>query len=123
MLDMEVFVTIMVSREEKRTTPEYSLARVRELAEKGMVSYASSRVEHNVFELGYSPEDVHDCLASLESVHFKESILYPSRSFWMDVYLRPFVSISAPRGQIDDLYVKFSLNRDLIVIHLHSFHI
>ncbi|MGB0721758.1 MAG: type II toxin-antitoxin system MqsR family toxin [Gammaproteobacteria bacterium] len=104
---------------EKRETPEYSLERVRDLAERGSVQFAGSRVFRDVENLGYAPENVHDCLRKLDKQHFRHSIWYSKTKSWNDVYRLSFM---APSGDVDHLYIKLKLNRDCVVVVLQSFH-
>ena len=112
-------VTIMVSdKEERRGKKEYSLDRIKELAEWGNVMYLSSRVTRHVENLGYSPDDVHKCLSCLEEENYDKSIRYDGGP-WLDIYL---ISYTGSTGHTENLYIKLKLNRDCIVIQLASFH-
>src|SRR5690606_19356470 len=77
-------LTIMVTH---KTTPDFSLEAVHRLARFKQVEFASSRVHNQLDGLGYSVEDVCDCLQALEEKHFSKSITYDAGG-WMDVYLR-----------------------------------
>ena len=68
--------------------------------------------------LSMPPEDVWTCLQALDKCHFRHAERYNNDGPWLDVYHIPF---QGPAG-IDELYVKFKLNRDCIVVILHSFH-
>lgn len=112
-------VTIMVSdKEERRDKKEYSLGRIKELAEWGNVMYLSSRVTKHVENLGYSPDEVHKCLSCLKEENYRGTVRYDGKP-WLDEYL---ISYTGPAGQTDDLYIKLKLNRDCVVIQLASFH-
>lgn len=106
--------------DERRTTSEYSLARVHELAAVGKVSYAGRNVERDVENLGYPPEYVAQCLQTLNKCHFQECIRYGNGVPWMDVYK---VRYPSPKGHLDDLYIKLKLDRDCVLISLNSFHL
>jgi len=106
------------SEEERRDKKEYSLERIKELAESGDVMYLSSRVTKHVENLEYSPCHVHDCLSLLEEENYRGTIRY-NNGPWLDEYL---ISYKGPTGHVDDLYIKLKLNRDCIVIELASFH-
>jgi motility quorum-sensing regulator/GCU-specific mRNA interferase toxin len=103
---------------ERRATAVYSGLRVRELAKQGRVHYGSRRVQLDVENLGYAPEDVHRCLQVLNDCHFKHAERYAAAGPWFDVYLVPY---SGPNGVVDDLYVKLKLDRDCVVVVLASF--
>lgn len=109
----------MVTDNERRSTPEYSLAAIRAMAARGSVRYLSRRVQTDIENLSYTPEDVHQCLQTLNDCHFQHAVRYPSARFWLDVYLVPFVG---PLGALDELYVKLKLDRDCIYVELASFH-
>jgi len=105
---------------DRRDEPVYDLERVRELAGKGRVVYAGSRVENDAENLGYEPDAVANCIASLQPEEFDESLLYSEEKFWQDVYKCRRVS---PKGDTDDLYIKFKLTRNAITVVLQSFHL
>lgn len=116
----------MVNRlADRRDTPVYDLDRVRELAGKGLVTFAGkkkeagTKVEQNAEDLGYSPDDVFACIASLQPGEFDESLLYPDEKFWQDVYK---CRRTAPGGEVDDLYIKLKLTRNAVTVVLQSFH-
>ena len=104
---------------ERRAIAEYSVSRVCELAKQGCVHYLSRRVQQDVENLGYAPEDVHRCLQLLNDCHFKHAERYDAAGPWFDVYLVPYCG---PTGVVDDLYVKLKLDRDCVVVNLASFH-
>lgn len=110
----------MVTDKERRTTAEYSLSRVHELAAHGSVSYVSRKVQVDVANLSYAPEDVHKCLQTLNDGHFHHAERYPPGKVWFDVYL---IFYPGPTGDLDELYVKLKLDRDCIVVDLASFHL
>ena len=110
----------MVSDEkERRDFPAYALARVRELAVAQAVIYRSWRVEADVANLEYSLEDVCHCIAALEERSFRHSERPVGDQFWQDVYLARW---QARPEFVDDLYIKFMLNRSVITVVLCSFH-
>lgn len=110
---------------DRRDAPVYDLDRVRELAGKEQVVFAGNkrgrgtRVEMNAQDLGYSPDDIFACIASLQPEEFDESLLYADEKFWQDVYR---CRRTAPGGQVDDLYIKLKLTRNAVTVVLHSFH-
>lgn len=105
--------------EERRDRPEYSLRRIREMAGQGKVRYLSARVTMDVENLGFTPDDVHECLGALEAKHFRGSVRYEGSRVWLDEYL---ISCSGQRDISDNLYIKLKLDRDCIWIYLASFH-
>lgn len=110
----------MVSSEGKRRLEvEYSLQRVRELAARGNVVFASSTVKRDAANLGYSHDDVCACLQCLTPTNYDHSEQYSDRGPWHDIYLLPYRSAE---GYIDPLYIKLKLNRDCVAVLLCSFH-
>lgn len=105
---------------EKRDKPEWSLTRIHDLAAQQAISYASSRVQRDTSNLGYSVESVCKCLSSLSADHFQHSVRYSDSEPWLDVYL---VKYRGPTDQDDPVYIKLKLNRDCILIVLCSFHL
>jgi hypothetical protein len=103
----------------RRDTSSCSLTRVKELAADQAVTYASSRVENDITNLRYSLSDVCECLAALEPRDFSHSELHETAPAWLDVYK---MSFQVDPNPVDDLYIKFKLDRDCIVIVLCSFH-
>ncbi len=109
----------MVSnKEERKDKREYSLNRIKELAARGSVMHLSTRVTKHIENLGYSPDDVNECLMALQDDNYRGTIRYQGR-IWLDEYL---ISWNGPTGFTDDLYIKLKLDRDCIVIQLASFH-
>jgi len=104
--------------EERRDFKAYSLERIRELAENGHIHYMSRRVFIHTENLGYSPDDVNKCIASLTDANYRGTVRYDGKA-WLDEYL---ISYTGPSGHVDDLYIKLKLNRGCVVIQLASFH-
>ncbi len=109
----------MVSEsEERRSSSEYSLTRIRELALQGDVHYYSRRVHRHIENLNYRPEDIYTCLSMLTSAHYRGSVRYGKKP-WLDEYL---ITYKAGNGQPDELYIKLMLNKNCLTIILESFH-
>ena len=104
--------------EERRDNRAYALERIKELAERKKVMYLSSRVTRHVENLGFSPDDVCDCIASLQSENYRSTVRYDGGP-WLDEYL---ISYTGPTGHTDDLYIKLKLKRGCVIIQLASFH-
>jgi hypothetical protein len=104
---------------DKRDQPVYDLARIRELAGKGLVVAAGSKVENDAQNLGYDPDALNGCISSLQAEEFDHAVRYPGEKFWQDVYK---IRRESPQGAIDDLYVKLKLTRNWVTVVLHSFH-
>ncbi|MGH8162267.1 MAG: type II toxin-antitoxin system MqsR family toxin [Gammaproteobacteria bacterium] len=111
----------MVSRgTEKRGYPAYALSRIRELARQGKVRYLSARAQHDIENLGYEPDDIHECLANLEESDFDHAETYLDFPGWYDVY---HVVLVSTQGHRDRPYIKLRLTRDVMYVELRSFHV
>ena len=110
---------MVTSQPERKTTPEYCLDRIRDLASSGQVAYGARRVEIDCENLGYGPEEVCECIASLEAGDFVGAVSYRNRPFWMDEHQIRWRSAA---GTADQLYLKLHLNRNMIIVTLDSFH-
>ena len=108
----------MVNLTDKQDFPAYSLDLVRSLAAEGKV-LTSPTAQRDYENLGYGPDEVYECLASLEDADFDSSVLYGETARRLDVYKVRRVS---PTGQLDNLYIKFELVKKLICVRLVSFH-
>ena len=105
----------------RRSRSEHSLEAVQRLAKQRQVAYGSQRVQEHIVSLGYSIEDVCDCLMALTEHDYRESIHYGDHKGWLDVYVSP----ASPPGKPSNnphLYIKFKLNRDCVTVVLASFH-
>lgn len=99
--------------------PLYPLEEVREAARQGKVGYLRQPQRH-IAELGYSLEDVHNCLATLQVDDFDHSEPYEHHCE-CDVYLRGY---RGPSGAIDNLYIKLRVPRARVPqVILVSFHL
>jgi hypothetical protein len=103
----------------RRFVPAYSLGTVHGLAAAEKVHYAGDRVFADTSELGLEHSDVCDCLQQLASHHFDSSIQYEGRQTWHDVYK---MSITAPSGRAHDMYIKFKMFNECLVLYVCSFH-
>ena len=111
----------MVTSQDKefRDRPDYSLDCIRDLARLGAVAYGGRRVEQDIENLGYSPDEVAKCLGCLDESNYHQSERSPPSQKWRDVYHMKWHS---SLSYVDELYIKMSLNRDCTMIVLHSFH-
>ncbi|HET7370999.1 MAG TPA: type II toxin-antitoxin system MqsR family toxin [Gammaproteobacteria bacterium] len=104
---------------ETKDEPDYSLDGVHRLAGFRQIAYAGKRVMRHVDELGFNLDDIGDCLASLQPLDFHRSERYTAKGRWHDVYLLRYRGSSGPTH---DLYIKFRLNTECVLIDLCSFH-
>ena len=101
------------------SVPLFDLEQVREAARLGRVGYLR-QPQRQIVELGYSLEDVHECLATLQSRDFHHSERYEHHCE-CDVYLRGY---AGPCGMIDDLYIKLRIPPSRVPqVLLVSFHL
>jgi hypothetical protein len=108
----------MPPQHERKDSPTYALTRVKELAASESVSL-TGRSTRDSQDLGYSFEEVCRCVSELEPQDFDHSVRYETNWFWFDVYK---MRNQTSRRRIDDLYIKIRLNRDCILVTVHSFH-
>lgn len=111
----------MVSNEvaARRKVRAYDLSEVHDRASKELVCFAGTRVANNVDELGMELADVCECLLQLTEQHFQESIQYEGIASWHDVY---YINVTVPSGDAFDMYVKFKMFGERLVLSLCSFH-
>ena len=105
---------------ETRSWATYALGRIRELAEHGLIVYASPSVRRDIENLEYESDAVSRCLAALEEGEFRRSLLYSNHRQWLDEY---HTTYRGPRGHLDHLYIKLSLNRRCTRVVVYSFHL
>ncbi len=105
---------------EKKPHADYSLGRVAELAARESVRYAFTRVASDIENLGYALADVCECLGGLRPEDFSHSERYRPHLPWHDVYKTRW---TLPDKPTDALYIKFRMDRDLLIIELCSFHL
>ncbi len=110
---------MMVSPDEQRQHwPSHALDRVQELAREGKVKFTPA-VQRDTKNLDYPPDEVFDCLCSLQSGNFKTSIRYANSPLWHDVYT---VDWRRENGTVDSLYIKLALAKNCLAVVLFSFH-
>ena len=93
---------------------------VKTAAQDGNVVMRPS-ADRDSMNLGYFEKDIAKCLLSLKEENFQKSKTYNHNACQTecDVYL---ISYTGPAGNVDELYVKFSVNRNGWVV-LFSFHL
>lgn len=106
--------------EESRNHCSYCLDTLHQLADQKSVIYGGRRVEIDIENLGYSPEDVHGILRCFRPEDFVQSERYQESRVWMDVYRFRYIS---PKNDIDDLFVKVKIaTTGRVVVVVGSFH-
>jgi len=98
--------------------PLYDLQDIREKAKTDSINY-SKKAEQDIINLGYSREDVCNCLCSLTEEHFKETVEYINNGMpiLFDVYL---ITFSKSSDVNDNLYIKLKFRG---WVTLQSFHL
>lgn len=109
----------------RKAAADYSLTRIHALAAQGQVEYVGAS-ERDIGNLEYLLSDVCRCLQCLGQANFSHSERYTETGSWRDVYRIRYPSPKQPIDEdeecVDDLYIKLRLDRDCVVIYLHSFH-
>lgn len=98
----------------------YDLEDVRQAAKSCRIQYHGRRVGVDIAELGYQLGDVAQCLAALTADEFHKTHVWNDLAF--DAYITRFARPGA-EDEVDELYVKFALLDDCLMIHLGSFHL
>ncbi|MFI3157269.1 MAG: type II toxin-antitoxin system MqsR family toxin [Methylococcaceae bacterium] len=103
--------------------PFFDLAKIREAASQQRIQYrggSRSKVRKDIANLGYSLDDVTNCIISLTATDFKKTISYPDQSF-DDVYFKNVIR----EEQSDEIYMKLRLMEDgeIQIVEIGSFHV
>jgi|SRR5476649_498043 len=81
----------------------------------------SRKAQKDSRNLGYSRDDLIRCLQSLKPSDFKHCKIYPPNPFPHDVYVTRYYR--SPEDNYDDVYIKFFMAHNNIIIELMSFHL
>lgn len=100
----------------------YDLEVVRQLAKAESIEYQGRRVSVDVAELGYELSDVAKCIAQLTADEFDKTHDYGNGP-QLDAYITRYQRPDGEDGEMDELYVKFALLNECLVISLASFHL
>lgn len=98
--------------------PTYQLEDVCIAARKGNITFRG-RSETDVHNLGYSFDDVANCLCSLNPVDYvkTEKLTINGRDGLYDVYVTNFTTKD---GQRDELYIKLKLSGWILIASFHQ---
>tara|TARA_B100001063_G_C16592424_1_gene466322 strand:+ start:249 stop:563 length:315 start_codon:yes stop_codon:yes gene_type:complete len=102
--------------------PKYDLASVRAAAQLGKIYTRGLKVDRDIRNLGYDDNDVINCITQLSPADFKKTIMRDDQPD-DDEYITRFKKDSDPDTPTDELYVKFSMKGENVVISLGSFHL
>lgn len=104
------------------SVPLYDLDIVRQAARKQAIQYRGRRVSLDILNLGYELCDVWRCLLLLTPNDFHKSHFYEGRPGDDAYRLRAPYPASEGEG-FDDLYIKFCVIGENVVVELGSFHL
>ena len=102
--------------------PEYDLNDVKAAALRQDIEYRGRIIQRDINNLGYELVDVAECLMQLLKDDHRKSIRYENRPT-DDEYLCTFNKEGNEESGQDDLYIKFCLIDDCLIIDLGSFHL
>ena len=104
---------------------EYNLSDVRQLAKNKKIEYRGRKVQRDIANLNYEFKDVLDCLCSLTECDFKKSHYYDDPIPPDDEYICHYQrkGLNDEEECEDELYVKFCLTEDCLMLDLGSFHL
>lgn len=102
--------------------PLYDLDDVRAAARMQRIEYRSRRAMLDTANLGYELDDVCNCLLRLTLKDFHKSHEYESGP-GDDAYLLKAPRPGSEGTEIDELYIKFRLLGEHVVVDLGSFHL
>ncbi|WNJ98036.1 type II toxin-antitoxin system MqsR family toxin [Vibrio ruber] len=101
---------------------EYRLEDVRKAAQQLNIEYRGRKVQRDAANLGYEICDVADCLCQLTEHDFKKTH-YRAIGPPDDEYICRYTKVVFDKERVDELYVKFSLIDNYLVVELASFHL
>lgn len=99
----------------------YDLGKVKAAAQGSNIEYRGRKVSRDIANLGYTLEDVANCLCQLAPSDFRKSHTYQNQPPDDEYRCTYFPSSDAETA--DDLYIKFCVVDDVLIIDLASFHL
>ncbi len=101
--------------------PCYSLDTIRQSAKKNNFKYDGRNVDRDIRNLGYTGEDVKNCISNLTTHQFNKSIHYENSIY--DAYIIDYKKTDDT--SIDRIYMKLRLlpNGELQIVGIGSFHL
>lgn len=100
---------------------EYDLKQVKAAARSLSIEYRGRKVSRDIANLGYDINDISSCLCQLSPSDFRKTHIYEN-SPPDDEYICHYKK-DPEENEYDELYVKFCLIDDYLVIDLASFHL
>lgn len=104
------------------SVPNYDLNDVRAAAQRLDIEYRGRIVQRDINNLDYELVDVAQCVMQLSEDDHKKSIRYEDHPI-DDEYVCTFTKAGNEEPGPDDLYIKFCLIDDDLIIDLGSFHL
>ena len=100
----------------------FDLEAIRNAALQKNIRYKGRKVSRDVTNLGYTLDDVSDCISALTTNDFRETKLYSESEAVFDVYIKNFERKEQPP---DRIYMKLRLLKDgaIQLIEIGSFHL
>lgn len=109
----------------RKAAANFDLSRVQRAMRDGQYQFEKS-CRRDLDNLGYSDEELCDCVCSLTSRHFHKAYDHTDTGIVLDAYRTSWRRYSEELAQwvVDDLYIKFRLFEDAngSVVLLASFH-
>jgi len=104
------------------SVPEYDLLDVKSAAQRLNIEYRGRIVQRDIINLGYELADIAECIKQLSPDDHRKSIPYKDRPT-DDEYICEFTKAGNEGSGPDDLYIKFCLIDNYLIIDLGSFHL
>ena len=101
---------------------EYDLEKVKTAAQQLNIEYRGRKVSRDVANLNYDLSDVANCLCQLTPKEFRKTHTYKNQ-LPDDEYICLFKKDTSSEDPLDELYIKFCIVDDCLVIDLASFHL
>ena len=102
---------------------EYLLEDVKVAARAARIQYRGRNVQRDIANLGYDLNNVIDCLMQLSESNFRKTHIYKEGAPPDDDYTCQYTRQVDGEGVTDELYIKFCLVDDCLMIDLGSFHL
>ena len=102
---------------------EYRLEDVKAAAREAKIEYRGLKVQRDIANLGYELNDVIDCLMQLSESNFRKTHIYNDGTPPDDDYICQYTRQVDGESVTDELYIKFCLVDDCLMIDLGSFHL
>lgn len=104
------------------SVPIYDLSDVKKAAQKHDIEYRGRIVQRDINNLDYALADVVQCVMQLTEDDHRKCISYEDHPT-DDEYICTFTKAGNEKSGPDDLYIKFCLIDDYLIIDLGSFHL